>query len=108
MKFALKNAGIEGLEGYLEGTTAIAISYEDQTAAARILGNFAKDAKDKFNLKAGFIDKDVYDEKSVMALSKIPSKDILLSQLVGALQGPMQKLAAILQAVVDSKSGDAA
>ena len=43
-----------------------------------------------------------------MALSKIPSKDILLSQLVGALQGPMQKLAAILQAVVDSKSGDAA
>jgi large subunit ribosomal protein L10 len=108
LKFALKNAGIEGLEGYLEGTTAIAISYEDQTAAARILGNFAKDAKDKFNLKAGFIDKDVYDEKSVMALSKIPSKDILLSQLVGALQGPMQKLAAILQAVVDSKSGDAA
>ena len=43
-----------------------------------------------------------------MALSKIPSKDVLLAQLVGSLQGPIQKLAATVQAVADSKSDDAA
>lgn len=108
LRFALKNAGIEGLEGVLEGTTAIALSSDDQTAPARILGKFASENDDKFNLKAGFIDGEIYDEAGVTALSKIPSKDVLLSQLVGSLQGPMQKLAAIIKAVADSKSEDAA
>lgn len=104
LRFALKEAGLEGMTDVLAGTTAIAVStHEDQTAAARILGEYASKTDDKFNLKAGFIDKDVYDEKGVIALSKIPSKEILLSQLVGSLQGPMQKLAAIVKAVADSK-----
>ena len=41
LRFALKNAGIEGLDNVLEGTTAIAVSNDDQTAPARILGKFA-------------------------------------------------------------------
>jgi large subunit ribosomal protein L10 len=108
LRFALKNAGIEGLDSYLEGTTAIALSSEDQTAPARILGKFASEHDDKFNLKAGFIDGEIYDEAGVVALSKIPSKEVLLAQLVGSLQGPMQKLAAVIKAVADSKSEDAA
>ncbi len=107
LRFALKNAGLEGLTGVLEGTTAIAISNEDETAPARILGKFAENSKDKFELKAGFIGKEVYDQKGVVALSKIPSKETLLAQLVGSLQGPLQKLAATLQAVVD-KNNEAA
>ena len=43
-----------------------------------------------------------------MALSKIPSKETLLAQLVGSLQGPMQKLAATVQAVADKKSAEEA
>ena len=62
----------------------------------------------KFNLKAGFVDGVVYDEAGVMALSKIPSKETLLAQLVGSLQGPMQKLAATVQAVADKKSAEEA
>lgn len=108
LRFALKNAGIEGLENVLEGTTAIALSTEDQTAPARILGKFASANENKFNLKAGYIDGDIYDEAGVVALSKIPSKDVLLSQLVGSLQGPMQKLAAIIKAVEESKSEEVA
>lgn len=108
LRFALKNAGIEGLESVLEGTTAIAVSNDDQTAPARILGKFASASDGKFTLKAGMVDGEIYDENGVMALSKIPSKDVLLSQLVGSLQGPIQGLAAILKAVVDSKSEDAA
>ena len=108
LRFALKNAGIEGLDDVLEGTTAIAVSNDDQTAPARILGKFASDTEGKFNLKAGMVEGQIYDEKGVIALSKIPSKDVLLAQLVGSLQGPIQGLAAILKAVADSKTDDAA
>lgn len=102
---AFKEAGIEGLDGYLSGTTAIALSEADQTAPARILGKFAEDAGDeKFHLKAGYIEGEVYDKDGVIALSKIPSKDVLLAQLVGSLKGPMQKLAATLQALSDKKT----
>ena len=87
---------------------AIAVSNDDQTAPARILGKFASDTEEKFNLKAGMVEGQIYDEKGVIALSKIPSKDVLLAQLVGSLQGPIQKLAAILKAVADSKTDDAA
>lgn len=108
LRFALKEAGLDGITNVLEGTTAIAISNDDQTAPARILGKFAEDCKDeKFILKAGYIGEDVYDEAGVKALSKIPSRETLLAQLVGSLQGPIQKLAATLQAVVD-KDNEAA
>ena len=106
LRFALNNVGLNELDKYLEGTTAIALSFDDQTAAARVIGKFIKDGGDKckFSAKAGFIDKDIYDANGVMALSKIPSKEILLSQLVGSLQGPMQKLAAIVKAVAEKKA----
>lgn len=104
--FALKEAGISGLDSVLEGTTAIALSSDDQTAPARILGKYAKDSQ-TFKLKAGYIGEEIYDEAGVVALSKIPSRDVLLSQLVGSLQGPIQKLAALLKAVSE-KDGQAA
>ena len=66
LRFALKEAGLDGITNVLEGTTAIAISNDDQTAPARILGKFAEDCKDeKFFLKAGYIGEAVYDEAGV-------------------------------------------
>ncbi len=103
LRFAFKNVGLDDMTNVLEGTTAIAVSMEDQTAPARILGKFASETEDKFSLKAGYIGEEIYDEKGVIALSKIPSRDVLLAQLVGSLQGPMQKFAAIIKAVADSK-----
>ena len=109
LRFAFKNAGLDDITNVLEGTTAIAISDDDQTAPARILGKFVEDTKnEKFKLKAGYIGSEVYDAAGVTALSKIPSKDTLLAMLVGSLQGPMQKLAATLQALADKEGGDAA
>ena len=99
LRFAMQNAGLDALTDVLSGATAIAIS-DDETAAARILGKYAED-HDNFTLKAGFIGTEIYDANGVMALSKIPSKETLLAQLVGSLQGPIQKLAATLQAVAD-------
>ena len=106
LKRALHNLGMEDFDEVLNGTTAIAISTEDQTAPARILGEFAEKSE-TFKLKAGCVDGEYYDEAKVVALSKIPSKAVLHAQLVGSLQGPIQKLAALLQAIVD-KNGEAA
>ena len=110
LRFALHNVGLEGLDYVLEGTTAIALSDDDQTAPARILGEYIEKADEKstFSMKAGFIGTEIYDAQGVLALSKIPSREVLLAQLVGSLQGPMQKLAATLQAVADKKSEEVA
>lgn len=108
LRFALKEAGLEGLESVLEGTTAIALSNEDQTAPARILGKYIEGADDKstFSMKAGFIGSEIYDKAGVTALSKIPSKETLLAQLLGSLQAPMQSLAATLSALAEKKSAE--
>ena len=99
LRFAMQNAGLEGLTDVLSGATAIAVC-DDETAAARILGKYSEDHPN-FTLKAGFIGTEIYDAAGVMALSKIPSKETLLAQLVGSLPGPMQKLAATLQALAE-------
>lgn len=107
LKFAFHNIGMDCFDEVLNGTTAIAISNDDQTAPARILGGFAEKSEG-FTLKAGCVEGEYYDSAKIMALSKIPSRDVLLAQLVGSLQGPIQKLAAVLQAVVDKNGEDAA
>lgn len=108
LRLAFKEAGIEGLDDVLNGATAIALSTDDETAPARLLGKYAEEFNDKFDLKAGFIGTTVYDQAGVTALSKIPGKETLLAQLVGSLQGPLTKLAATLKAVADKKSEEAA
>ena len=108
IRLAMHNIGFEQFDEVLNGTTAIAICDGDQTVAARILGEFADKSDGKFSLKAGFVDGEYYDAAGIKALSKIPSKEVLLAQLVGSLQGPIQKLAATLQALVDKKNEEAA
>ena len=103
----MDEVGLDALTEVLSGATAIAVSEHDETAAARILGKYAED-HENFKLKAGFIGSETYDEAGVKAISKIPSKETLLAQLVGSLQGPMQKLAATIAAVAEKKEGEAA
>lgn len=107
LRRAMNETGHEALTDVLSGATAIAVSDNDETAAARILGEYAE-KHENFKLKAGFIGSDIYDANGVMAISKIPSKEVLLAQLVGSLQGPMQKLAATIAAVAEKKEGEAA
>ncbi len=108
IRIAMHELGYEQFDGVLEGTTAIAISESDQTVAARILGEYAEKSDGKFSLKAGLVDGEFYDANGVKALSKIPSKEVLLAQLVGSLQGPIQKLAATLKALADKKAEEEA
>ena len=104
LKRAAAEAGIEGLDDVLNGTTALALSAEDPVAPARILKKFADSHKD-FNIKAGFMDGAVVDLDTINSLASLPSKDILLATVCNAFNAPIAAFARVIQAVVD-KSGE--
>ena len=104
LKRAIAGTDLEGMSEVLEGTTAIAISKEDHTAAARILGKFA-DAHDNFKIKAGYLDGKTISVETVNDLAKLPTRDVLLATVLGAFQAPMASFARAVQAIVD-KNGE--
>jgi large subunit ribosomal protein L10 len=99
-------AGLGEIKGELEGMNALAISYDDPIAPAKILKKYAEKIE-TFELRAGFIDGAVVDVKTVEELADIPPKEVLLGRLLGSITGPLRGLAVGLQAVVD-KNGEAA
>ena len=103
---AVDGTSLEGMKSVLEGTTAIALSNEDYTAAARILCKFAE-AHDNFKVKTGFIDNDVIDVAKIEELAKLPTKEVLLATVCSAFQAPIAAFARAVQAIVD-KNGEAA
>ena len=100
MKRAFEGTDFAALYEHLEGPSAIAISKDDATAPARILCKFAKDAK-ALELKAGVIEGTVYDVDGLTELSKIPSREELLSKLLGSLQSPITNLARVLNQIAE-------
>ena len=106
MKRAFEGTDFAALDEHLEGPSAIAISKDDATAPARILCKFAKDAK-ALELKAGVVEGTVYDVAGLTELSKVPSREELLSKLLGSLQSPITNLARVLNQIAE-KGGEAA
>lgn len=106
MNFAFKGTEFEALAPYLEGPNAIAISKEDATAPARILSNFAKNAP-ALELKAGVVEGNLYDTAGIQALAKVPSREELLSKLLGSMQSPISNLARVLNQIAESKGAEA-
>ena len=104
LRLAIASTELQGLDSVLEGTTAIATSADDYVAAARILCKFA-DTHNGFEIKNGFLDKEVIDAAKIDGLAKLPSREILLGQVLGAFQAPISAFARAIQAIVD-KSGE--
>ena len=100
MNFAFKGTDFESLAPYLEGPSAIAISTTDATAPARVLSNFAKEA-DKLEIKAGVVEGTMYDAAGIAQIAKIPSRDELLSKLLGSIQSPITNFARVMQQLAD-------
>ena len=85
---------------------AMAYSTEDATAPARVLAQFAKTA-DKLEIKAGVVEGTVYDAKGMAAIANIPSRDVLISKLLGSLQSPITNFARVMNQLAE-KGGAAA
>lgn len=98
-KRAAAEVGLEGLNPYLEGPTAIAFGMSDAVAPAKVLSEFAKTHKD-LEIKAGVIDGKVIDMAGVKALADLPSKEVLLAQVLGGMQTPMYGFAGSLAGVL--------
>ena len=103
INFAVKGTEFEELSKHLEGPTAIAISKEDATAPARILFNFAKNAP-KLELKAGVVDGAYYDEKGIQVIATIPSREELLSKLLGSIQSPITNFARVIKQIAEKEN----
>ena len=81
---AAKELGIEGIAEYLNGPVSMAFGYEDVTAPARILNDFAKDHK-KLELKAGLVEGEVVSLDTIKEYASIPSMEGLLTMFAGGL-----------------------
>ncbi len=103
---AIEGTELEGMKEVLEGTTAIALSNDDHTAAARILCKFAEN-HENFTVKAGFLDGKLTDLETIDTLAKLPSRDVLLATVCNVFQAPIAAFARVIQAVVD-KNGESA
>ena len=106
MNFAFKGTDFEQLAPYLNGPSAMAYSNEDATAPARVLAEFAKKA-DKLEIKAGVVEGTVYDAKGMSAIASIPSREVLISRLLGSMQSPITNFARVMNQLAE-KGGAAA
>ena len=99
IRIAAQEAGIEGLDAYLEHNTAVAFSAEDPVAPAKILNDFSKDHK-ALEIKAGVLDGKVIGLDEVKAVAELPSREELLAKLVGSMQAPISGLVNVLQGTI--------
>ena len=100
MERAFEGTEFAGLEEYLEGPSALVVSKDDATAPARIICKFAKTAE-ALEVKAGVVEGNVYDAAGINELSKVPSREELLSKLLGSLQSPITNLARVLNQIAE-------
>ena len=100
MNFAFKDTEFEGLKDVLEGPSAIAISKDDATAPARIIAKFAKTAPE-LEIKAGVVEGAFYDAEGMKTIAAVPSREELLSKLLGSLQSPVTNLARVLNQIAE-------
>ena len=108
MNFAFKGTDFEQLADQLEGPSAIAISKDDATAPARVIAKFAKSAP-ALEIKAGVVEGTLYDAKGMEAVAKIPSREELLSKLLGSIQSPIANFARVMNQLAEKGgAGEAA
>ncbi len=106
-RIAFEDMKVENVADYLKGPTVIAMAKEDANEVAKVLFDFAKDAP-TLTVKGAYVEKEVYDAAKIEAFSKVPGKKQLIAMLMSAMNGPVQKLAATLQAYVDKKQAEGA
>jgi len=110
---AAKATGVELIQDHLKGPSAIALSFDDPVAPAKVLMEFAK-KNEKLEIKAGVMENQALDLAGIKALAALPSREALLGQLLSAmvgvptglvrvLNGIPQKLMYALQAIKDQK-----
>lgn len=105
VELAAKELGIEGLEQYLKGPTAVAFGMTDIAAPAKILSDYAKEIK-KTEVKAGIVEKNVVDAKGVEALANLPSREVLIARIMGSMMSSVSKFVYCVEAFRKKQAGE--
>jgi len=95
---AVKGTPIESIGAQLKGPTAIAFSYDDAAAAAKLLVQFAKD-QPKLVLKLGTLGDKVISVAEIKGLAELPSREVLLGKMLGSMKSPMSGIVGVLSGV---------
>ena len=97
LRRAAQDVGIAGLDPYLTGPTALAVSREDLVAPARVLAAFQR-ANKELTIKAGVLTGKVIDAAEVRSLAELPSREVLLARVAGGMQAPLYAIVSVLSA----------
>ncbi len=103
IRFAVEGTPFADLAKHLDGTTAFALSEEDAVAPARIIAKYSKDVKNGFDVKAGFVEGELLDVAGVAELSAIPSREVLIAQVLGGFNGVIRNFAVVLDQIREQK-----
>ncbi len=106
-RIAFEDMKVENVADYLKGPTVVAMAKEDSNEVAKVLFDFKKEAP-TLAVKGASIANENYDAAKIEAYSNVPGKKQLYAMLMSAMNGPVQKLAATLQAYVDKKTAEGA
>ncbi len=101
---ALDDLGINSLDNILEGPSAFAFGMSDAVAPAKVICDYMADQKtnNKFEIKAGLVEGVYMSPDAVKALSKLPSKEVLISKVMGSLNAPISNFVGVLSATLRS------
>jgi large subunit ribosomal protein L10 len=100
INFAIEGTEFAELAQHLEGPTALAVCKDDATAAARVLAKFAKTAE-ALEIKGGVVDGTYYDAAGMAQIASIPSKEVLISKLLGSMQSPITNFARVIKQIAE-------
>src|SRR5690554_1225034 len=104
-KIACDRIGKDELSPFFKGPTAVTITNDEGTIPAKIIRDFQKENKEIFPFKISYVDGSVFSGEDTAKLADIPSKEILLSQLLGCLQAPVQNFAGVLNGILSKLVG---
>ena len=102
---AAVEAGHEQFQNLLNGPVAIAFGYDELGVPARVLGEFARQTRLRLDVVGGLIEGRVMGPEQVRQVADLPSREVLLAQLLGTLQSPVAQLVATIQAPVQQLVG---
>ena len=98
VRFATRSVGLDDLDAMLEGPTALAFVNGDAAAVAKTLRDFSR-TNQLLVVKGGVLGGKVLDASATAALAELPSREVLLARIAGALAAPLQQLAGLMSAL---------
>lgn len=102
LDLASRDTDKESLAPHFAGPTAVAFTYDDPVAAAKVLSKFAKEQQNVFKLKAGVLSGKAISVADIQALADLPSREVLIAKLLGTMQAPTANFVGVLAAVPGS------